>query len=86
MIRLLGCRCPPGLRGGVFDGPELDDVIRFGGRGRRTHLLLLRWQHGNAALMTEDDLHFTVLGAEELQHVLARGLGGGGHENGAKAV
>ena len=31
MNRRLGRRCPPGLRGGVFDGPELDDVVRFCG-------------------------------------------------------
>lgn len=36
--------------------------------------------------MAEHDLHFTVLGTEKLQHVLARGLGGGSHEDGAEAV
>lgn len=31
MIRLLGRCCPTWLRGGVFDGPELNDVVRFCG-------------------------------------------------------
>ena len=29
MICLLGRCCPPWLSRGVFDGPELDDVVRF---------------------------------------------------------
>ncbi len=42
LSRQMGRCFKPGLRGGVFDAPELDDVVGLCGRGCRAHLLPFR--------------------------------------------